>query len=181
MTANAMPGDREQALGSGMDDHITKPVVAGELEAVLARWIGAGANAPEDVLGGGSRLASPPEYSEPSLDLNVLEDLRRLGGSELLSELSDTYARDGSTRLAQLARDLDAGDAALVARTAHALRGSSSSIGAARMAELCAQIEDAGASNNLEPVPDLLRRLESEFERVRMDLTRKVSEETGSR
>ncbi|HYN76287.1 MAG TPA: response regulator [Lamprocystis sp. (in: g-proteobacteria)] len=47
MTANAMSGDRDQCLASGMDDYIPKPVKLAELHHTLARWVGgtdAGAN-----------------------------------------------------------------------------------------------------------------------------------------
>src|SRR5215217_603435 len=38
MTANAMRGDREKALETGMDDYVSKPVNLEQLKKVLARW-----------------------------------------------------------------------------------------------------------------------------------------------
>jgi signal transduction histidine kinase/CheY-like chemotaxis protein len=39
MTANAMQGDRETCLATGMDDYLAKPLAIDALEAVLARWL----------------------------------------------------------------------------------------------------------------------------------------------
>ena len=39
LTANAMQSDREQCLAAGMDDYISKPIKAADLNAKLARWV----------------------------------------------------------------------------------------------------------------------------------------------
>jgi CheY-like chemotaxis protein len=37
MTANAMPGDREECLTAGMDDDVTKPIRVDQLVDALTR------------------------------------------------------------------------------------------------------------------------------------------------
>lgn len=39
LTANAMAGDKEACLGTGMDDYLSKPIKRTELAEALERWI----------------------------------------------------------------------------------------------------------------------------------------------
>jgi signal transduction histidine kinase/CheY-like chemotaxis protein/HPt (histidine-containing phosphotransfer) domain-containing protein len=51
MTANAMVGDREKCLASGMDDYMTKPLNRGLLEATLRKWLPPDAKSRPEFLG----------------------------------------------------------------------------------------------------------------------------------
>jgi two-component system sensor histidine kinase/response regulator len=178
MTANAMQGDREKALAAGMDDYVSKPVDPGELDAALARWIprtDEGASAPEEAT---DDAATSPGGATDPLDRSALEGLRELGGTELLAELTGLFLEDVPPQLEALGGAIESGDAASVKRTAHTLKGSSGNMGALRMSAICAELEDAGRSGELEEAATLAKRLEAEFGRVRTAL---VSETEASR
>jgi two-component system sensor histidine kinase/response regulator len=164
MTANAMKGDREKVLAAGLDDYIPKPVKLEELETVLSRWI----SRQEALSGteGGEGTATVKKVEAP-LDRQVIQNLRELGGPEMLSKLTEMFLEDTRLGTDALKGAVEVGDAQTIERTAHTLKGSSGNMGAHRMARVCAQLEEVGASGDLKRAPRLIVQLEEEFDRVR--------------
>ncbi len=170
MTANAMQGDREKTIEADMDDYVSKPVKPEDLGAVLKRWV------PKEPSEGDE---SP---HEAPLDHDVLAGLRGLQGGEetnIVGELADLFLGDARSGIETLEEAINKGDAPAVREVSHTLKGSSGNMGARRMAELCAQLEEAGASGDLSRSSELLERLEEEFGRVDRALRAEVGGSRG--
>ena len=173
MTANAMQGDREEAIEAGMDDYVAKPVKTEELEAILERWISKPDEDKVTVSAVGDGSATREDSEEGPLDLSVLAGLRELqeeGEPDILGELIELFLTDVPPQLAALQEAVEAVEAHSVERIAHTLKGSSANMGATRMTAICSELENAGASGDLSRAPELLERLVEEFGRVRMAL-----------
>src|SRR5215212_5071318 len=170
MTANAMQGDREKAIEAGMDDYVTKPVGREELEAVLRRWIPRPEDAPP--------LDNDEDPGPPAVDLSVLESRRgpqKGGEPDKLARIVDLFVEDVPIQLAAIRRAVKRGEAQEVVEKAHMLKGGSGYMGAARMAQMCARLEESGASGELWRAPELLDAIETEFGRVRPALTAAIA------
>ena len=167
MTTNAMQGDREKALETGMGAYLTKPVKQEELVAILERWVpqpdGEEASAPKEVTNG----SVAPGGTTDLLDQMVLAELRELGGQELLVNLSELFLVGVPTQIKTSWEAVKSGDAPFVEQVAHALKGSCGSVGATRRSTISAELEDVGNSGELEYAPVTIDRLEAEFGRVR--------------
>jgi two-component system, sensor histidine kinase and response regulator len=176
MTANALRGDREKALAAGMNDYVSKPVSSEELDTVLQRWTSQ--EVPGPAVSG--KASEDNKDLEDPLDRSVLEGLRALQGEgepDIVAELVQLFLEeDTPPHLASLRKAVEDGDSSTIEQEAHALKGSCGNMGAWRMAELCAELQEAGASGELASAPELLERLEAEFERVRPALRTEQSE-----
>ena len=105
--------------------------------------------------------------SDDVLDVQQIDELRELaeemGDPAFLVRLIDQYLRDAASRMAELQEATARRDAPALAVAAHALKGGSATMGAKRMAALCADLEAAGRRGEL-PGPDELARLSTELQ-----------------
>jgi DNA-binding response OmpR family regulator/HPt (histidine-containing phosphotransfer) domain-containing protein len=104
--------------------------------------------------------------SDGPVALDVVAELRELMGqmgNEPLQQLNDVFLQSSRNHLLGMRSALIDGDANELSREAHRLRGASGSVGAQRMASVCAVIEERARADDLEPVDDLLQQLEHEL------------------
>ncbi|MGH9562702.1 MAG: response regulator, partial [Terracidiphilus sp.] len=162
MTACAQAGTREKCFAAGMDDYIAKPVRLEALEAALARWIPL------------TRTASGPDglsktaavWSCESIDPEVMIELLDLSSSytsgDFLGELIDMFYGELASRLASIREAASRSQFRQLDDRAHELKGSCLSLGLARMAALCSQIEALARQGTTEGAQALLGQIERE-------------------
>ncbi len=100
--------------------------------------------------------------AEIHLDRDVLSTLQEVmeDGYPVLLE---TFLADSQERLRQLHK---ADDAIALIATAHSLKGSSSNMGAIRLAELCHQLEQRANELSLDGIETLVAEIDGELARV---------------
>ncbi|MFM2035394.1 MAG: hypothetical protein RL459_659, partial [Pseudomonadota bacterium] len=171
MTANVMAEDRAEALLVGMNDHIAKPIDPRELFTALLKWIPAGNREPYSPVARDVTINGTPDQANnglpdhaPGLDLATA--LRNIGGnSKLLRKLLLDFQQDHANDLALMRHALDTGDASVVERTSHTLKGVAGTLGATELQAAAAKLESTLRHNPAEvpvsQVSELIDELES--------------------
>lgn len=160
ITANALRGERERCLATGMDDYISKPVKAEELAATLQRWARTtDAKAPVTP-------PSPSASDDEALDHTDL--LARLDNNRDFVRLTARLFLDDSLRLlADIRGALATNDLATAERLAHSLRGAASLLAAKPTAAAAGRIEMMARAGNLERARIESATLATELARLR--------------
>jgi PAS domain S-box-containing protein len=157
LTANALPEERARVFEAGMDALLVKPLRLSRLRAALAGWL----NVPVD---------EAIEHSPASVRTHLpadLEVIRSLVGDDpadiaaVVASFLETAA-DLSDQLDRAGADPD-----VAASVAHRLTAVAHSIGATRLAELCAQLESASEQSRQDVWKPLLRAVQAELDSVR--------------
>lgn len=91
----------------------------------------------------------------PQIDTEAQADLRDALGDEDFDRLVGIFRETLPTRLAEINAAHQAGDANMVARASHALKGASANLGFVGLAKLFSNLEMTGKAGDLGPVGDL--------------------------
>ena len=172
LTADVTPEGRSACLGAGMDDHLGKPFTRAALHSMLRRWL----PGPQPQAASADTAAAPAEAADPAaelLDRGTLEALRALpmrGPQSMLNRVAATYLSDSERLLDTIERAIEAGQAAELARAAHAWRSCNGNMGALGMMDMCRELESRARAGDLTTARELLAQLRNLYGRVGEEL-----------
>jgi two-component system sensor histidine kinase/response regulator len=175
LTANAMQGDRQKCASVGMDGFLAKPYTLAELHATLQRWLPSAAQAPSGTVIAPimDASAADPAGAAPSVNEATLLALQALDGSAggafgsgLVGELLRAFMEAVPEQWRQVEAAVQAGDAQVLRRAAHALKSSTGNLGAERLSAHYRELERCGRDGAVAAARAALPAVRHEHERV---------------
>ena len=159
MTAHAMKGDKEKCLNAGMDEYLSKPIRAEELRRTMSEVMKV-------------RDISPPSEQNSFQAIGRLELLLEsvMGDRDLLIEMAELWIEDSRKQETQIRNGLASGDAIMIQRAAHALKGSVGTFQAPAAQDAANELELSAKNADLAGARIAFNRLLSQINLVKDDL-----------
>ncbi|NTW75099.1 MAG: response regulator [Chlorobiaceae bacterium] len=148
LTGNTDPASIARVKDAGMNHFLSKPIFREKLVASIADWLNYGSATGETTEKAATNSATPSMATweelcnEHILDFAVIDGLTEVTGNELRISLLEVFIREAETLIEALAQAASVGNLELIEQLSHTLKGSSGSMGAARLFVLSRHLND---------------------------------------
>jgi len=163
MTANAMKGDREKCISSGMNDYLSKPIDTYALENMLQHYLTHAARNAED-----NNQASQEPAPAP-ID-NIWDKpgaLKRVRNREdRLLKLVQMFTADMPERMERLIQALSCEDSETAGQLAHTIKGVAGNLSAEQLAQQCKTIEQACRQKDFAVFAQIQQPMQDSFQQL---------------
>ena len=153
LTANAMKGDLERCMDSGMDDYVSKPIDRKQLFKALRRWVPEDAKGKKSASDGKTEDASPAQVSTDNVasgdetvaelpGVDIADAMNRLGLPwKSIKRMLLRFADGQPATLQDLRESMDAEDWEAARRHAHSIAGAGGNLSASELRKRAKALE----------------------------------------
>ena len=170
MTASALAEDRERALASGMNAHVTKPIDVELMLRTMAEWIGPRQASGMPAAGPAAEHAAPAAsaaVAAAAAAIDTTDGLQRcLGKLELYQRVLRGFRDAEASFAADMQPVLQEARWEEAVRRTHDLKGLAGTIGAHRLHQLASALHMAVVERNSVAAPNDFTRVCAELHRV---------------
>jgi PAS domain S-box-containing protein len=154
MTAHTMKGDRERCLTAGMDDYLAKPIDPALLDQILTSTLNVVDSSSDLDAASTAPVESDTDPGPPVLDGGPLAEICN-GDDHVRHQLVAMFLDQACDAVDEVCHGLETNDLTAVRLTAHALTGSSATLGATRLSALTRRIcDDITAGHPIDAAAD---------------------------
>ena len=183
MTANAMAGDREKSLASGMNDHLVKPIDPAELYHIMVKWI-----KPRGSADSMTETESPVQketslnrsFPEKLSGIDLKEGLYRMSGNkDLYLKLLQEFLEENTGFYDAFSKFLSLDDRDSAIRMAHTLGSTAGSLGAQGLQKAAKALEQ-GVEQNTNDMTSPLDETRESLDQVLSSIQGWLAEHPGT-
>ena len=168
ITANALQGEAERCLESGMDDYLSKPVELARLGHALQRWLPAAVEKVElESVADEKKAEMPPREEKAPVDPTAMIAIFGTEDKTLFSDMMTLFVEKGEQDVHDLCEAVTSADVKTIAAISHRLKSSSKTIGAYDLAEYCEFLEQCGKSGDIPDDQDVASEVTARFDIVK--------------
>lgn len=171
LTANAIGGAREMFLEEGFQEYVAKPIELSHLERVLRKYIPKDKIIRMDDAAATSEEVTEVIEPETTLRINRRKGLQYCGGNEEdYKEILQVYLSTGLQKIREIRETYKKEDWKNYTILVHALKSTSTGIGATELGEMAKELELAGKEENISYIQAHHREVMHEYEEVLLEI-----------